>query len=69
MFPGVRIGFMTLDKTLSNAVVNNKAILNHKVNDPMLDAIAHWMRLVPLSVIYVKPQKLIICCVIIWPRF
>jgi len=44
MFPGARIGFMALDKTLSHAVVNYKAIINHKVNVPMQDAIARWMK-------------------------
>jgi len=44
MFPGVRIGFMALDKSLSNAVVNYKTIINHKVNVPMQDAIARWMQ-------------------------
>jgi len=44
MFPGARIGFMALDKTLSDAVVNYKAIINHKVNVPMQDAIARWMQ-------------------------
>ncbi|GLS91112.1 GntR family transcriptional regulator [Psychromonas marina] len=44
MFPGVRIGFMALDKTLSDAVVNYKTIINHKVSVPMQDAIARWMQ-------------------------
>ena len=44
MFPGARIGFMALDKTLSDAVVNYKTIINHKVNVPMQDAIARWMK-------------------------
>lgn len=44
MFPGARIGFMALDKTLSNAVVNYKTIINHKVNVPMQDAVARWMQ-------------------------
>lgn len=44
MFPGARIGFMALDATLCNAVVNYKAIINHKVSVPMQDAIARWMK-------------------------
>lgn len=44
MFPGARIGFMALDKTLSKAIVNYKTIINHKVNVPMQDAIARWMK-------------------------
>ncbi|MDO6487972.1 aminotransferase class I/II-fold pyridoxal phosphate-dependent enzyme [Colwellia sp. 6_MG-2023] len=44
MFPGARIGFMALDKTLSDAVVNYKTIINYKVNVPMQDAIARWMK-------------------------
>ena len=44
MFPGARIGFMALDKTLSDAVVNYKTIVNHKVSVPMQDAIARWMQ-------------------------
>ena len=44
MFPGARIGFMALDKTLSDAIVNYKTIINHKVNVPMQDAIARWMQ-------------------------
>ena len=44
MFPGARIGFMALDRTLSNAVVNYKTIVNHKVSVPMQDAIARWMQ-------------------------
>jgi len=43
MFPGARIGFMALDKTLCEAVVNYKTIINHKVSVPMQDAIARWM--------------------------
>lgn len=43
MFPGARIGFMALDPTLSLAVKNYKAIINHKVSVPMQDAIARWM--------------------------
>jgi len=44
MFPGARIGFMALDKTLSQAVQNYKTIINHKVSVPMQDAIARWMQ-------------------------
>lgn len=44
MFPGARIGFMALDKTLRDAVVNYKTIINHKVNVPIQDAIARWMQ-------------------------
>ena len=44
MFPGARIGFMALDKTLSDAVVNYKTIVNHKVSVPIQDAIARWMQ-------------------------
>lgn len=43
MFPGARIGFMAMDKTLSQAVQNYKTIMNHKVSVPMQDAIARWM--------------------------
>jgi len=44
MFPGARIGFMALDKTLSQAVQNYKTIINHKVSVPMQDAISRWMQ-------------------------
>jgi len=35
---------MALDKTLCEAVVNYKTIINHKVSVPMQDAIARWMQ-------------------------
>ncbi|PKF57924.1 PLP-dependent aminotransferase family protein [Alteromonadales bacterium alter-6D02] len=44
MFPGARIGFMALDKQLSDAVIGYKTIMNHKVSTPMQDAIARWMK-------------------------
>lgn len=44
MFPGARIGFMALDKTLAQAVTNYRSLMNHKVSVPMQDAIARWMQ-------------------------
>jgi len=43
MFPGIRMGFMALDKTLAEAIVNYRIITNHKPNVVMQDAIARWM--------------------------
>lgn len=43
MFPGVRLGFMALDKPLADAIVNYRIITNHKPNVVMQDAVARWM--------------------------
>lgn len=43
MFPGVRLGFMALDKPLADAIVNYRLITNHKPNVVMQDAVARWM--------------------------
>lgn len=43
MFPGVRLGFMALDKPLADAIVNYRVITNHKPNVVMQDAVARWM--------------------------
>jgi len=44
MFPGIRLGIIAVDKTLLPHIVNYRAIVNHKVNVVIQDAIARWMK-------------------------
>ncbi|NRA55473.1 MAG: PLP-dependent aminotransferase family protein [Gammaproteobacteria bacterium] len=44
MFPGIRLGVIAVDKTLLPHIVNYRAIVNHKVNVVIQDAIARWMK-------------------------
>lgn len=43
MFPAIRTGFIALDLPLADAVVNYRALTNHKPNVVMQDAIGRWM--------------------------
>ena len=43
MFPGIRIGFIAVDKSLAQATVNYRTLINHKVSTPLQDAVARWM--------------------------
>lgn len=44
MFPGARIGFMAVSKSLANAVESYRMLINHKSNVLMQSAVANWMR-------------------------
>ena len=44
MFPGCRIGFIAVDKSLAPSIINYRSIMNHKPNVLMQDAIARWMQ-------------------------
>lgn len=44
MFPGIRLGIIVVDKTLARHLVNYRALLNHKVNVLLQDAVARWMK-------------------------
>lgn len=44
MFPGCRIGYMAVDKSLAAAIINYRSVMNHKPNVLMQDAIGRWMR-------------------------
>ena len=44
MFPGCRIGYMAVDKSLAQAIINYRSIMNHKPNVLMQDAIGRWMK-------------------------
>ena len=44
MFPGIRLGIIAVDKSLAKAIVNYRALLNHKVNVLLQDAVARWMK-------------------------
>lgn len=44
MFPGIRLGIIAVDKSLAQAIVNYRALLNHKVNVPLQDAVGRWMK-------------------------
>ncbi|MEW6990973.1 PLP-dependent aminotransferase family protein [Colwelliaceae bacterium 6441] len=43
MFPGIRLGIIAVDKTLSAHLINYRTIINHKANVVLQDAIARWM--------------------------
>ncbi|MFT4927020.1 MAG: GntR family transcriptional regulator/MocR family aminotransferase [Phenylobacterium sp.] len=43
MFPGIRLGFIAVEQTLADALVNYRSLTNHKPNVVMQDAIARWM--------------------------
>ena len=43
MFPGCRVGFMAVDKSLAPAIINYRTIINHKPNVLIQDAIGRWM--------------------------
>ncbi|WP_065187963.1 MocR-like pyridoxine biosynthesis transcription factor PdxR [Shewanella woodyi] len=44
MFPGCRIGYMAVDKSLAPALINYRSVMNHKPNVLMQDAIGRWMK-------------------------
>jgi GntR family transcriptional regulator/MocR family aminotransferase len=44
MFPGIRLGIIAVDKSLSQHIVNYRSMLNHKVNVLLQDAVARWMK-------------------------
>lgn len=44
MFPGIRLGIIAVDKSLVRHIVNYRALLNHKVNVVLQDAVARWMK-------------------------
>jgi GntR family transcriptional regulator/MocR family aminotransferase len=44
MFPGIRLGLIAVDKSLVLPIVNYRALLNHKVNVPLQDAVGRWMK-------------------------
>ena len=44
MFPGCRIGYMAVDKSLTQALINYRSVMNHKPNVLMQDAIGRWMK-------------------------
>ncbi|PKG37412.1 MocR-like pyridoxine biosynthesis transcription factor PdxR [Psychromonas sp. Urea-02u-13] len=44
MFPGIRLGIIAVDQSLCQHIVNYRAIINHKVNVPLQDALARWMQ-------------------------
>lgn len=44
MFPGVRLGIIAVDKSLSTHLVNYRTLINHKVNVLLQDAVARWMK-------------------------
>jgi len=44
MFPGMRLGIIAVDKTLSNHIIDYRTIINHKVNVVLQDAVARWMK-------------------------
>ena len=43
MYPGVRLGFIAVDKTLAQAIVSYRTLINHKVSITQQDALARWM--------------------------
>ncbi|WDD99365.1 PLP-dependent aminotransferase family protein [Thalassomonas actiniarum] len=44
MFPGARIGFIAVDKSLAADFLNYRSIVNHKPNVLMQSAIGRWMK-------------------------
>ncbi|MCL1127592.1 MocR-like pyridoxine biosynthesis transcription factor PdxR [Shewanella surugensis] len=44
MFPGGRLGFMAIDKTLTPALLHYRQIMNHKPNVLMQQAVGKWMQ-------------------------
>jgi GntR family transcriptional regulator/MocR family aminotransferase len=44
MFPSLRLGIIAVDKSLSQAIISYRALLNHKVNVVLQDAVARWMK-------------------------
>lgn len=44
MFPGIRLGIIAVDRSLSQHLVNYRSLVNHKVNIPLQDALARWMK-------------------------
>jgi len=44
MFPGMRLGIIAVDKTLSPYISDYRTIINHKVNVVLQDAVARWMK-------------------------
>jgi GntR family transcriptional regulator/MocR family aminotransferase len=44
MFPGIRLGIIAIDQSLSTHMINYRTILNHKVNVLLQDAVARWMK-------------------------
>jgi GntR family transcriptional regulator/MocR family aminotransferase len=44
MFPGIRLGIIAVDKSLSTHITNYRTIINHKANVLLQDAVARWMK-------------------------
>jgi GntR family transcriptional regulator/MocR family aminotransferase len=44
MFPGIRLGIIAVDKSLSTHITNYRTIINHKANVLLQDAVAKWMK-------------------------
>ncbi|NQZ87603.1 MAG: PLP-dependent aminotransferase family protein [Colwellia sp.] len=44
MFPGIRLGIIAIDKSLSSHIINYRTIINHKANVLLQDAVARWMK-------------------------
>lgn len=44
MFPGIRLGIIAVDKSLTPHIVNYRTLINHKVNVLAQDALARWMK-------------------------
>jgi len=44
MFPGARIGFMAINKSLATSVEDYRALISHKTNAVMQSALARWMK-------------------------
>lgn len=44
MFPGARIGFMAINKSLATSVESYRALISHKTNAVMQSALARWMK-------------------------
>jgi len=43
MFPGIRLGVIAVDKSLTSHIVSYRTLMNHKANVVMQDAVARWM--------------------------
>ena len=44
LFPGIRLGIIAVDKSLSRHLVNYRTLINHKANVLLQDALARWMK-------------------------
>ena len=44
MFPGIRLGIIAVDNKLAKHIVSYRALMNHKANILLQDAVARWMK-------------------------